>query len=140
MSGDFRVGDVVCDLRYGTGKVITVASEEEGYDYGLSVLFSHGMGTWYLYDGRKEIKDKHPSLRHGKWEENFGNLPVIRPKRKVKKWVNLFWDSCVGYHRVEYYPSEDRAVKDYKRMNEADYLTFKAVAIEIEEEEWEVDK
>lgn len=129
---DFRVGDVVCDIQYGTGKVAEVRSRDP---FPFQVAFEGGKHARYQMDGRWSCLDKGRSLYHGTWEQVFGNLPVIRPKRKVKKWVNLFWDSCVGYHRVEYYPSEDRAVKDYKRMNEADYLTFKAVAVEIEVDE-----
>ena len=133
MDYDFRPDDVVCDpapLR-GTGRVFLTS---DSY-YPIGVKFDGGETVTYTRDGRSYISYNRRELYHGTLEQVFGNLPVIRPKRKVKKFINLFWDNCLGYHRVEYYPSEDRAVKDYKRMNEADYLTFKAVAVEIEVDE-----
>lgn len=96
---DFRVGDVVCDFRYGTGKVADI--NELGAVYPVSVDFNNIDGRHLeSYDeyGLGHIKDKTPSLRHGTWEQNFGNLPVIKPKRKVIRWVNLYNnDSCYFY-------------------------------------------
>lgn len=114
---DFRIGDVVC---------VFSPKRIEGEIVEVGTCGAH-VRQWGWFD--------YGLLRPGTWEQNFGNLPDLKPKRKVKKWINLFWDNCLGYHRVEYYPSEERAIKDYKRMNEADYLTFKAVSVEIEVDE-----
>ena len=82
---DFRVGDVVCDAQKGTGKVANVSNRL------IHAIFDDNGSCVYRIDGKRLDDDgKRLSLYHGTWEQVFGNLPDIKPKRKVKRWVNLY--------------------------------------------------
>lgn len=84
---DFRVGDVVCDITKGTGIVDLIM--DQGF-WRVEVTFNGDLGILESYSegGFIETEDTNPALYHGTWEEVFGNLPTIKPKRKVKKWLN----------------------------------------------------
>ena len=87
---DFRVGDVVCDLIYGDGIIESI--EEEGISPWRVTVSFELFKVNYNKSGHASSMDKHPSLRHGTWEQNFGSLPNIKHVRKVKRWVNLYPD------------------------------------------------
>jgi len=126
---DFRVGDVVCDYRYGTGKVIDVVA-----DCGNCSVFVefNKSNTSYSIEGRELNSDTIPPLRHGTWEQNFGNLPTIKPKRKVKRWFNLYRDNneCLDGKYVEYFTKESADI-----LAERSEKKPFAVAVEIEVDE-----
>lgn len=133
MGSDFRVGDVVCDIRYGTGTVVNV--RDLGF-WNVEVTFDIELGVFEAYSQRgfSDSMDKFPALRHGTWEEVFGNLPVIKPKRTKKLYLNVW----LGDNDMPYcclYDSKVGAIsaKD-KYMREARYK-FVKVAEEIEVEE-----
>lgn len=119
---DFRSGDVVCSLRYGTGKVFSI---NDSANYPVIVEFVDGVKIRFDVDGRENDTDMYPSLRHGTREQNFGNLPVIKPKRKVIRWVNLYSTfSCYFYM----YTSKEIAEKSARENAIA-----VAVPIEVDE-------
>ena len=125
MDYDFRLDDVVCDpapLR-GTGKVFLTS---DSY-YPIGVKFDGGETVTYTRDGRSHISYNRRELYHGTLEQVFGNLPVIRPKRKVKRWVNLYCreNQIIAGHAYPR-PEEAKAVCDAS-------LIAKAVEIEVDE-------
>ena len=111
---------MVCDVRYGTGKVDALL------DGGLSVVFDNDAYCSYCKDGREIDGELHASLYHGTWEQVFGKLPDLKPKRKVKRWANLY-----GSGEWKIFNDKDIA-KDF-----AETTPFKviAVAVEIEVDE-----
>ena len=120
---DFRVGDVVCDIRFGTGRVEEI---ETGRNWPVCVDFGKKRKRPYGLDGRY-YDGEHRSLYHGTWEQVFGNLPDLNPKRKVKRWVNLYCREnqiVAGYAYPR--PEEARAVCDAS-------LVAKAIEIEVDE-------
>lgn len=122
---DFRVGDVVCDFVHGTGKIDNINSFDKysiKVDYGIDVLIS------YTIEGsRFNTNESKRFLYHGTWEEVFGNLPDLKPKRKVKRWVNLYCreNQIIAGHAYPR-PEEAKAVCDAS-------LIAKAVEIEVDE-------
>ena len=119
---DFRVGDVVCDYWYGTGKV-----QDIDYSKFIYVLFDNGILCVYNSRGRMSSSlHPHRSLYHGTWEQVFGNLPNLKPKRKVKRWVNLYTNG-----EWELYDSKEKA-RDFLGINPSKPV---AVAVEIEVDE-----
>ena len=123
---DFRVGDVVCDIQYGTGKVAEIRSRDP---FPFQVVFEEGRHARYQMDGRWSCLDNGRSLYHGTWEQVFGNLPDLKPKRKVKRWVNLYLGEQMSIKSSHLYSSLDSARKA-AIANEA-----VAVAVEIEVDE-----
>ena len=119
---DFRVGDVVCDIRYGTGKVKEI---ETGRNWPVCVNFGKARKRPYGLDGRYYDGERR-SLYHGTWEQVFGNLPDIKPKRKVKRWVNLYTSG-----EWELYDSKEKA-RNFLSINPSKSV---AVAVEIEVDE-----
>ena len=119
---DFRVGDVVCDLRYGDG----VIKNHHDLDYPILVAFSSGMEASYTPEGRVHRRETFPTLRHGTYEQNFGNLPNLKPKRKVKRWVNRDTNG-----EWALYDSKEKAQK-FLGINPSKSV---AVAVEIEVDE-----
>ena len=121
---DFRVGDVVCDIRFGTGRIVDIDTGDDCWPVGVS--FGEIRIRFYKFDGRYFDDDEYPSLYHGTWEQVFGNLPDLKPKRKVKRWVNLY-----GSGEWKIFNDKDIA-KDF-----AETTPFKviAVAVEIEVDE-----
>ena len=105
---DFRVGDVVCDIRFGTGKIDEI---ETGRNWPVCVNFGKARKRPYGLDGRY-YDGEHRSLYHGTWEQVFGNLPDLKPRRKVKRWLNVKqYNSSYGSPEVYGYlnESEDEA-------------------------------
>lgn len=113
--GDLNQDDIVCDYLLGTGIVNSITEHD-----GVFVIFEGRTG-------RYQVSPKQ--LRHGTWEQNFGNLPVIKPKRKVNKWVNLYLDGG-GYSRFYMYSSEEVAQKAAWKQR----AIAVAVPIEVDEE------
>ena len=120
---DFRVGDVVCDIRYGTGRIEEIEVDSE---WPVRVNFGGNGSEMYLADGRESYIDKLRSLYHGTWEQVFGNLPDLKPKRKVKRWVNLY-----GSGEFKIFNDEITA----KSFAETTPFKVIAVAVEIEVDE-----
>ena len=122
---DFRVGDVVCDIRYGTGVVVGVKTGDNCWPVGVS--FGETESRLYKFNGRYIDDDKYRSLYHGAWEQVFGNLPDLKPRRKVKRWVNLYCreNQIIAGHAYPR-PEEARAVCDAS-------LVAKAIEIEVDE-------
>ena len=118
---DFRVGDVVCDIRYGTGTIHTTLEN------GFNVAFGKDAWCSYCDDGREIDGEMHRALYHGTWEQVFGNLPDLKPKRKVKRWVNLYYreNQIIAGHAYPR-PEEARAVCDAS-------LVAKAIEVEVDE-------
>ena len=122
---DFRVGDVVCDIQYGTGKVDSIDNRPfliKVYFHDKKILAS------YTADGKYYSSEKHRILYHGTWEQVFGNLPDLRPKRKVKRWVNLY-SSEQGIISTPPYSSVEIA----RKMAIANEVVAVAVEIEVDE-------
>ena len=121
---DFRAGDVVCDIRYGTGKIDNVKFNGAWPFY---VNFDNGRTEMYLPDGRDSNLDKLRSLYHGTWEQVFGNLPDLKPKRKVKRWVNLYLSGMLGkgVESKKIYLTEEEAKENAN-------IDAVAVAVEVE--------
>ena len=121
---DFRVGDVVCDIRYGTGRIEEIEVDSE---WPVRVNFGGNGSEMYLADGRESYIDKLRSLYHGTWGQVFGNLPDLKPRRKVKRWVNLYCreNQIIAGHAYPR-PEEARAVCDAS-------LVAKAIEIEVDE-------
>ena len=118
---DFRVGDVVCDAQKGTGKVANVSNRL------IHAIFDDNGSCVYRIDGKRLDDDgKRMSLYHGTWEQVFGNLPNLKPKRKVKRWVNLYTNG-----EWELYDSKEKAQK-FLGINPSKSV---AVAVEIEVDE-----
>ena len=121
---DFRVGDVVCDIKFGTGKV----DSTDDRPFPIKVYFyDKKISASYTADGKYYSSEKHRILYHGTWEQVFGNLPDLKPKRKVKRWVNLYCREnqiIAGYAYPR--PEEARAVCDAS-------LVAKAIEIEVDE-------
>ena len=124
---DFRVGDVVCDIRFGTGRIVDIDTGDDCWPVGVS--FGEIRIRFYKFDGRYFDDDEYPSLYHGTWEQVFGNLPDIKPRRKVKRWVNLYLGEQMSIKSSHPYSSLDSARKA-AIANEA-----VAVAVEIEVDE-----
>lgn len=124
---DFRVGDVVCDIRHGTGKVVEIRSNDS---FPIRVDFGWAVRAGYQINGRWLDQDKLRSLYHGTWEQVFGNLPDLKPKRKVKRWVNLYLaeklSQAVKSSRLYLTENEARANANIDAV---------AVAVEIEVDE-----
>lgn len=114
---DFRVGDVVCDCRLGTGKVC------ESPLGAVLVEFESDVKACYTLDGKSHRSHQCRALYHGTWEQVFGNLPDIKPKRKVKRWVNLYTSG-----EWELYDSKEKA-RYFSGINPSNPI---AVAVEIE--------
>ena len=116
---DFRVGDVVCDAQKGTGKVANVSNRL------IHAIFDDNGSCVYRIDGKRLDDDgKRLSLYHGTWEQVFGNLPDLKPKRKVKQWFNL---TDAGYW-LSYESEQDAKENAFGEI-------FIAVAVEIEVDE-----
>ena len=121
---DFRVGDVVCDLRFGTGRVGIICN-----DYALSIgVYFKELDVWSWYSPSGHIIGCYniAQLYHGTLDEVFGTLPEIKPKRKVKKWVNLYQTGDNGSFYTYDYEELAKAVADDRAI---------AVAVPIEVEE-----
>ena len=119
---DFRVGDVVCDSELGTGRVCKISHTTVHVDF-------EGDTQWdcdYTLDGKSHQSHPHRALYHGTWEQVFGNLPDIKPKRKVKRWVNLYTSG-----EWELYDSKEKA-RNFLSINPSKSV---AVAVEIEVDE-----
>ena len=114
---DFRVGDVVCDIKFGNGKVFKI---DRGFVY---VIFK--TGNEFIYESSGKVYRGHPhrALYHGTWEQVFGNLPDLKPKRKVKRWANLY-DS--GEFKIF---NDEITAKSF-----AEIAPFKVVAVAVEVE------
>ena len=121
---DFRVGDVVCDIRFGTGVVVGVKTGDDCWPVGVS--FGEIESRLYKFDGRYIDDDKYRSLYHGTWEHVFGNLPDLKPRRKVKRWANL-------YDSGEFKMFNDKVTA--KSFAETTPFKVVAVAVEIEVDE-----
>ena len=120
---DFSVGDVVCDIRYGTG---VVEELEINSEWPVYVDFGGDDPDVCRCDGKASNGDKHRALYHGTWEQVFGNLPDLKPKRKVKRWVNLYANG-----EWELYDSKEKA-RNFLGINPSKSV---AVAVEIEVDE-----
>ena len=119
---DFRVGDVVCDIRFGTGKVDSI----DNRPFLIKVYFhDKKISASYTADGKYYSSEKHRILYHGKWEQVFGNLPDLKPRRKVKRWVNLYQSGFGTVVAGSTHASEETA---RSKVN----LDAVAVAVEIE--------
>ena len=123
---DFRVGDVVCDIRFGTGRIVDIDTGDDCWPVGVS--FGEIRIRFYKFDGRYFDDDVYPSLYHGTWEQVFGNLPDLKPKRKVKRWVNLY-SHDQGIIATPPYSSAENA----RKMAIANEAVAVAVEIEVDE-------
>lgn len=122
---DFRVGDVVCDIRYGTGEVIGIDCAPK-----VPVRFNTiDKVVYYHNNGSCDCYQMFRSLYHGTWEQVFGNLPDLKPKRKVKRWVNLY--PALGHDGLESRISYTSAAH---ASSHADHDAV-AVAVEVDVDE-----
>ena len=125
---NFRVGDVVCHDAYGDGYILSIKTEGDHVpfrDFPISVKFSKKVYSFTL-DGKEMPNEPHASLHHGTWEQVFGNLPDLKPRRKVKRWANLYVGDRILYCKKFISPEE--------ALNNSD-KTCVAVAVEIEVDE-----
>ena len=119
---DFRVGDVVCDCELGTGMVCKISHTAIHVDFEGDTQRDCN----YTLDGKSHLSHRHRALYHGTWEQVFGNLPNLKPKRKVKRWVNLYTNG-----EWELYDSKEKAQK-FLGINPSKSV---AVSVEIEVDE-----
>ena len=113
----------MCDIRRGTGKVVEIGSNDS---FPIRVDFGWAVRAVYQIDGRWGGQDKLRSLYHGTWEQVFGNLPDLKPRRKVKRWANLY-----GSGEWKIFNDEITA----KSFAETTPFKVVAVAVEIEVDE-----
>ena len=109
---DFRVGDVVCDFdcKPSDGMIQHINGDTVWIEWRRGGM----LDGWYNTN----------NLRHGTWQQNFGNLPVIKPIRKVRLWFNLtFAGYWLSYETKA--DAQDGAVGE----------SFIAVAVPIEVDE-----
>ena len=120
---DFRVGDVVCDCRLGTGTVCEIASGAAWIEFGSGVYVR------YTLDGKIGRSHQPRALYHGTWDQVFGNLPDLKPKRKVKRWVNLYPDcDNSGFQSGETFVTANEA-----KLSATSRAVAVAVEIEVDE-------
>lgn len=137
MSSNFRVGDVVCTHRDGTGEVVSIDYKADEIwvrfvkDSNGSPFEAH---DFFTLEGKDCSTDNHPILRQGTWGEVFSNLPEIKPKRTKMVYLNVWLDDLdVSYCYL--YDSATDALSARDKYMFASKCKFIKVAEEVEVEE-----
>lgn len=125
---DFRVGDVVCCSIYGNGVVVAIKPKAR---YTHSVTFKDSthrytaQGCYYIASYVK------PSLFHGTYEEVFGEVKDVKPKRNKTVYVNLYAVPGKCNHQTGGSPYD--TPEEAKSMNMGNAVAV-AVPVEVPEQ------
>ncbi len=95
MEQNFKIGDVVYDVRFGKGVVSEIKKD---FNYSIGVKFEDIYVT-YTNKGLWHIKDANPSLRHYKYWDNEPQERVIEvwsecQERWLKRVLITFTKGC----------------------------------------------
>ena len=116
----FKVNHRVCNYGLKSGTIIQIIDKENSFNYSNDCIVE--------FDDKTKHEMKFSQLRHGAWEENFGNLPNIKPYVLSKKYLNAFVDEF-GNSEYKEHDSEIEAMADYNRLIKDDpTITFHVVA------------
>ena len=120
----FKVNHRVCNYELKSGTIIQII-DKENCTYFMP---ENGNDCVVEFDDNTKHEMKFSQLRHGTWEENFGNLPIIKPYVSSKKYLNAFVDEF-GNCEYKEHDSEIEAMDDYNRLIKDDpTITFQVVA------------
>ena len=119
MFKDAKVADRVWGVIQGWGKVVLVDATK----WPLFVKFENGTSETYTFEGKETLRDSQPSLF---WDK-IDMTPPPRPKRVVKKYVNLYMKEDLFTYMGWAYDSKEQADRSKSHNRVA------CVEIEVEE-------
>ena len=102
-----KVGDLVFWVKIGWGTIKEIRSE---FMYPISVSFELDTNEEFMLDGRCSVTDKLPTLFPENTVPQYYLDLCPRPKRKVKKTLEV-WANIYPYSKFSVYTSEELANK-----------------------------